>query len=160
MKWIDQYTGNQYSIATEASYPTRMTAQVKTYEDVAPEYRYQPESKCAAADGNVCDKPTIGLLQRRHVSIDLIHYIDKESNRLEEVEAGLVHSGQKVYTEYPDLRREEWQLKTLPALKKIPMAVLLKESGMSRRALQMIRAGRRPYPKNQERLAAIVRSCV
>jgi hypothetical protein len=43
-------------------------------------------------------KQTIGLLQRRHVRIDEIKYIGKESNSLEEFEAGLIHSAQNVYT--------------------------------------------------------------
>lgn len=33
----------------------------------------------------------IGLLQRRHVSVGQIIYIGRESNQLEEVEAGTVH---------------------------------------------------------------------
>jgi hypothetical protein len=137
---------------------TRRTALVKTYDDIAREYKYHPESKCAAADGNVCEKPTIGLLQRRHVFMDLIRYISKESNLLDDVEAGMIHSASRVYTEYPDARRDEWQLKTLPALKKVPMAHLQEQSGMSRSQLFEVLAGRsRPHPRNQERLAEIVR---
>jgi len=51
-----------------------------------------------------CDKQTVGLLLRRHIKIDQIKYIGKESNNLEEVEAGLEHSKQNIYTEYPDPR--------------------------------------------------------
>ena len=54
----------------------------------------------ADSEGNACDKQTIGLLQRRHVHIDPIRYIGKESNHLEAVDAGLIHSEQSVYTEY------------------------------------------------------------
>jgi hypothetical protein len=43
---------------------------------------------------------TVGLLQRRHVKINQIKCIGKESNSLENVEEGLVHSEQSVYTEY------------------------------------------------------------
>lgn len=43
----------------------------------------------------------------------------KESNSLEEVEAGLEHSAENVYTEYLDRRRNEFQTKILPALRKI-----------------------------------------
>ena len=46
-------------------------------------------------------------MQRRHIRIDQIKYIGKESNSLEEVDAGLVHSEQNVYTEFPDPRRDE-----------------------------------------------------
>ena len=63
-----------------------------------------------------------GLLRRRHVRVERIIYIGKESNRLEEIEAGVIHSPDSVYTEYPDPRREEWQTRILPLLKKIPIA--------------------------------------
>jgi hypothetical protein len=70
------------------------------------------------------------LLQRRHVYIDLIRYIGKESNRLEDVDAGLIHSEHGVYTEYVDSRPDEWEVKILPAPKRIPIADLLKECGI------------------------------
>jgi hypothetical protein len=98
------------------------------------------------------------LLQRRHLQIDQIKYIGKESNNLEEVDAGLVHSPQNVYTEYPDRRRDEWQTKILPALKKASLARLVQLSGLSRSTLIEIRAGRaRPHRKNREMLMSIVR---
>jgi hypothetical protein len=86
----------------------------------------------------------------------------KESNHLEDVDAGLMHSEQSVYTEYGDPSRDEWAVRVLPALKKIlkkiPVSDVLKESRMSRSALFEILAGRsQPHPKNQKRLAEIVR---
>ena len=75
---------------------------MKTYVDVLLEYEYHPESKYADAHGKVCGKQTVGLPQRRHVRIDQIEYIGKESNSLEGVEAGLHHSQENVYTEYID----------------------------------------------------------
>jgi hypothetical protein len=131
---------------------------VKTYGDVLLEYEYHPESKCADANGDTCSKQTIGLMQRRHVRMEQIKYIGKESNSLEEVESGLIHSEQSVYTEYPDQRRDEWQTKILPALRKAPLARLVELSGLSRSTLIEIRAGRsRPHRKNRELLATIVR---
>ena len=67
----------------------RQAARVKTYGDVLSEYEYHPEAKCADGDGSACDKQTVGLLQRRHIRIDQMKYIGKESNSLEEVESGL-----------------------------------------------------------------------
>jgi hypothetical protein len=72
------------------------------------ECEFHPEAKCSDVDGNACGKQTVGLLQRRHIEIAQIKYIGKESNSLEEVDAGLVHSAQNVYTEYVDPRRDEW----------------------------------------------------
>jgi hypothetical protein len=157
MPWIDQYTGRPYKITTAADHGSRCAARVKTYGEVALEYEFHSESKCADANGNPCDKPTVGLLQRRHVRVDLIRYIGKESNSLEEVDAGLIHSEHGVYTEYTDARRDEWQVKTLPALKALPLAFLLRESGLSRRAILDIRAGRsRPHARNRMRFAELV----
>jgi hypothetical protein len=62
----------------------------------------------ADASGEPADKQTIGLLQRRHVSVGQIMYIGRESNQLEEVDAGTVHDAAGVYTEYVDPRREIW----------------------------------------------------
>jgi len=157
-KWIDQYSGTEYSISTDADHGNRRAARVKTYDEVARAYEYHPESKCADADGNTCEKPTTGLLQRRHVLIDFIRYIGKESNSLEDVDAGLIHSEHGVYTEYRDSRRDEWIIKIVPALKQVPLAELLEKSGMSRSALFEVLAGRSvPHPKNRDRLAEIAR---
>ena len=156
--WIDQYSGNDYKIMTTGHHGDRHTARVKTYGEVLREYEIHPESKCADARGRPCAKETIGLLQRRHVRIDQIMYVGKESNSLEEVDAGLIHSPENVYTIYTDPRRDEWQTKIMPALRKMPLPILVKISGLSRRALIEIRAGRsRPHRKNQEQLTGIIR---
>jgi hypothetical protein len=51
-------------------------------------------------EGHISGRRTVGLLQRRHIYIDSIRYIGKDSNSLEEVDAGLANSEQSVYTEY------------------------------------------------------------
>jgi hypothetical protein len=156
--WIDQYSGKEYRITTAGAHGDRQTARVKTYGDVLTEYEYHPESKCADADGNTCSKQTIGLMQRRHVRIERIKYIGKESNSLEEVESGLIHSEQSIYTEYPDQRWDEWQTKILPALREASLARLVELSGLSRSTVIEIRAGRsRPHRKNRQLLASLVR---
>jgi hypothetical protein len=156
--WIDQYSGNSYRITTTGHSGTRRTALVKTYGDVLCEYEFHPEAKCADAAGNPCDKQTIGLLRRRHICVEIVRFIGKESNQLEAVDAGLVHSEEAAYTEYVDKSRDEWALKILPALGQVPLAVLIRESGLSKRALMNIRAGRsRPHLSNRTRLVDIFR---
>lgn len=157
-RWIDQYSGKLYRITTDGYHGNRQSARVKTYGEVLREYEFHPEAKCADKDGNPCCKQTTGLLQRRHIKIDLLKYIGKESNSLEDVQSGLIHSDQNVYTEYPDPRRDEWQTKILPVLQKIPLSKLIEVTGKSRRALTDARTGkRRPHPKNQRLLAAVVK---
>jgi hypothetical protein len=95
-----------------------------------------------------------------YIKAEQIKYIGKESNSLDEVEAGAVHSPENVYTEYPDARRDEWTTKTLRALKKVPLILLEKGCGkhLSRRALIDLRAGRsRPHRKNRELLVSVLK---
>ena len=105
-------------------------------------------------------RQTTGLLQRRHIEIDQIKCIGKEPNRLESVDEGMVHSEQKVYTEYADPKRSEWITRIQPALKKAPLRALVKACGkrLSRREIIELRAGRKkPHRKTQELLVAILK---
>lgn len=159
MQWIDQYTGKLYRITTSGHHGSRNTARVKTYGEIVREYEFHPESKCADAAGHVCGRQTVGLLHRRSIYIEFVRCIGKETNNLEDVESGLIHSAQNVYTEYPDPRRDEWVTTIFPALKKAPLDFLVKTSGkkVSRRMIIDARAGRsRPHPKNQELLKSIL----
>jgi hypothetical protein len=162
-EWIDQYTGKRFRITTRGHCGSKRTARVKTYGDIVAEYEFHPESKCADALANPCDRQTVGLLGRRNIKIDQIKCIGKESNSLENVDTGLVHSEKNAYTEYVDPKRDEWQTKIRPALKRIALSRLVKECGsrLSRRELIELRAGRsRPHRKNRELLVAIVSSSV
>ena len=162
MPWIDQHTGKSYRITTAGFHGEREVARVKIYGEVLREYEFHPGSKSADAKGHPSGKQTLGLLQRRHIRVEQITYIGKESNNLEEVESGTIHSAQSVYTEYPDPRREEWQSKILPVLKKIPVGALMKLSGLSRSMLTRALAGRsRPRLRNQKLLKSIFnRLCI
>jgi hypothetical protein len=158
-EWIDQYTGNKYRITTRGHCGLKQTARVKTYGDIGVEYEFHPESKCADTFGNPCERQTIGLLGRRHIKIDQIKCIGKESNSLENVDAGLVHSEKNAYIEYVDPKRDEWTTKIQPVLKKLPLRFLVKKckGHISRRAILDLRAGRsRPHPKNREVLELII----
>jgi hypothetical protein len=158
-EWIDQHSGKKYRITTRGDYGTRHVARVKTYGEVVEEYESHPESKCADADGKPCDRKTMGLLQRRHLKVEQIKCIGKESNNLEEIDAGTIRD-QNVYTEYLDPKRTEWISKIQPALKKQPLHLLVKACGtrISRRELIELRAGRsKPHRKTQEFLVLVLR---
>jgi hypothetical protein len=158
MEWIDQYTGQTYRIRTDGFHGSRGVVRVKTYGDVLREYAFHPGSKSADAQGKPSGRQTIGLLRRRHIRVDQIIYVGKESNKLEEIESGLVHSPQSVYTEYPDPRREEWETKILPALRKFPIRVLARFSNKSPSMLRRTLAGRsRPRRRNQVLLVSVLR---
>jgi hypothetical protein len=158
MTWIDQYSGQPYQITKQGFHGTRGIARVKTYGDVLREYEFHPGSKSADAKGKPSGRQTIGLLQRRHIRVEKIIYIGKESNRLEEIEAGIIHSAQSVYTEYPDPRRQEWETKILPALRKLPIRVLVRLTNKSPSMLRRTLAGRsRPRRRNQILLKSVLR---
>jgi hypothetical protein len=157
-EWIDQYTGKTYRITTTEPHGNRHTARVKTYGDVLIEYEFHAETKNADSDRNPSGKQSMGLLQRRHIQIEQVKYIGKESNVIEDVEAGLAHSEADVYTYYPDPRRDEWETQIRPALKKMPLSVLERETGLSRRMLIYARTGKRkPHRKHQELIISALR---
>lgn len=159
MEWIDQYSGNHYRITTDGFHAQGDVARVKAYNDVLLEYEHHPESKCADENGNPCSKQTVGILSRRHVQIGRIRYIGKESNSLEDVEAGMVHSPENAYTEYPDSSRDEWEVEILPKLRELPLIQLVKETELSRRTLIDLRAGKsRPHPKNLEKIVEAIKT--
>ena len=71
-----------------------------------------------------------GLLHRRHITIDYVKYIGRESNQLEDVDAGLVRANDG-YTEYPDPSRDYWQMAVVPALKQISLKAWQRDTGKS-----------------------------
>jgi hypothetical protein len=133
----------------------RDVARVKTYGDVFEECEWHPETKCADVNGEPANKQTVGLLYRRHISIDHLIYIGRESNQLEDVEAGLVRAGDGAYTEYPDPRRDYWQTAVVPALKQISLKAWQRDTGKSAVILIDARLGRRqPHARHKALLIA------
>ncbi|MDP9370918.1 MAG: helix-turn-helix domain-containing protein [Chloroflexota bacterium] len=147
------YSGQRYRISTSPLSSSPSVARVKTYRDVIEEYRRHPEAKSANASGRPCDRKTVGLLHRRPVTALSITHVGKESNRLEDVQAGLVHDPEKVYTEYTDPRRNPWQTLVLPVLQRMTRVELAARTGLSRSALTAIRSGRAiPRAKTRDKL--------
>lgn len=154
--WFDQYSGKKYQISTGDFHISPNTARVKTFADVIQEYEFHAEWKCADAAGNPSNQQTLGLLNRRHVRVGYVERIGKESNCLEEVEAGLEHSAENVYTVYRPVA--EWETVIVPATKTISLTVLEKETGLTDRMLRKARNGHtKPHVKNQVIIADAVR---
>lgn len=68
-----------------------------------------PEAKSADAEEAVCARRTVGLLRRRVVKETSVVHVRKEANKLEEVETGLEHDPEVIYTEYRDPKRDPWR---------------------------------------------------
>ena len=115
---------------------------------------------CAASRRFSLDAVGAQVLQYLFPRLIAAQQIGKESNSLENVESGLEHDEKNVYTEYVDLKRDEWAAKMFPALKRIPLKVLVERcrGKLSRSALIDLRAGRSwPHRKTRELLMRVLR---
>jgi hypothetical protein len=119
----------------------RRVVLVRSYKDVVEAYTVHPEAKSLAPDGRPCRRSTVGLLSRRPVQASGIHYIGKESNRLEDVEAGTVHRLRDVLSEYHDPDQDPFDLYVIPILAEVPARVLAESAGMHPRKVAAIRNG-------------------
>jgi len=158
MDWFDQYSSESYGITTEGHHGGRGVARVKRYGDVVEEYEWHPETKCVDGADHPCRKQTIGLLRRRRIVLDHIVYIGRESNQLEEVEAGLVRASDGTYVEYQDPLRDYWRERVIPALKTLSLKSWQRDTGKSPAVSIDARAGRRrPHAKHRALLIAYAR---
>ncbi len=105
------------------------------------DYRVHPEAKSLGPDGHPCDKQTIGLLVRRHVTpIPSLRHRGKEGNRIDEREAG-VADPRETHTEYHEPGQDPlWQL-AISVLRKLPAAPTASAAGVSTRTVKRARAG-------------------
>lgn len=139
MRWTDIHSGKRFVITTGDN-GSVSAARVKSYADVVREFQHHPEPKSADFSGNPCSRETIGLLSRRHLQAAEILYIGKESNQLEEVEAGRV-SDWRLVTEIYSSQSSKWTQIVLPLLrtrKRTEIAQLLR---VSERAVSRWRNG-------------------
>jgi hypothetical protein len=157
--WHDLHgTGSWYITTTNATSTDERIVRVKTIRDVFNEHTTHPELKSLDAAGNPCAEHTAGLLRRRPVTIEphSIRYIGKESNRLHDVDAGLVHREDDILASYRDPRdeRDEWSQVHLPRLRKTGVALLHRQTGIPVRTLRDLLAGR-AHPRRKTRAKLI-----
>ena len=142
VQWADAESGRPHRIAT-SPFGGAEAIRVKSIRDIVTLYRRKREAKSLGPDGTVCARETVGLLRRRPVRDLTIRHIGKEANEVEDLVAGLaaaddvtqtlVHKGRGIY---PQL--------ILPALNVVPETRLAEISGVPRRTIDGLRAGRRP----------------
>ena len=129
---------------------------MQSYRDVVTRYQTHLRAKSLGLNGLPCGRRTIGLLQRRPVVLGELVHIGKETNRMEEVEAGIEHSPDEVWNEYTDPGRDPWPTLILPILRQMPIERLLAATGLHQRSLFAIRAGERlPHFRNRNQLIAV-----
>ena len=157
LAWMDRRTGRALKVGTGPNLPP--DTRLKTYRDEIEEDIHHPEPNSLGLDGEVCHRQTKGLLARRPVQIASPELIGKGANRLEEVEAGLVHRFEDVQTSYgsalgplSDAERE--------ALKGIPLRELAQELEVSERYVRMIRnAHLEPSTQVLQRIRWVLADC-
>ena len=154
MRWTDIYSGKTFAITTSAS--SASAVRVKSYCDVIEEYRTHPEYKSLGADGSTPSRESRGLLRRRSVCVRGVRYIGKESNKIEDVEVGLVGELGDVLEEYLS-PETEWTQTLLPYLRSTRRSEIVSKVGISERTVQRWRHGvPRPTPEHQAMLQRLV----
>ena len=155
LRWIDAATREPYKITTTGP-PGEGEALVKTYAGTLAEYRVHPEPKSLGPDGQPCDKETHGLLARRHITLaGHIRHIGKESNKLEDREAGLALDPDETLTNYNNPDQDDYKTLVAPVLRDLPVAETAKATGISERTIKRARAGAgAPHPGNRATLTA------
>jgi hypothetical protein len=77
-----------------------------------------------------------------------VAHVGKEANKLEEVEAGLEHNADVIYTEYRHPARDPWRTQVLPVLRQMPQKELAEATGLSVRRLRDVLA-EQAWPRRQ-----------
>ena len=132
MDWYDRSTGRKYRVRTRPTggYATPGRIIIKTYRDIFAEYLGHEESKSLAPDGGPCRRKTTGLLLRRPVTLlSPLRHIGKESNRLDDRNAGLGDLSD--IAEYGDVEREQFDTLVRPVLRKMGVREVARRTGFS-----------------------------
>ena len=155
LPWRNRLDGQRIGVTTRpGGEPGKV--RLKTYGDIVNEYRLHPEAKSGDPRGGFGRRGSVGVLPRLTVrAVGLPVHIGKESNRLEEVQDGLVSDPDEVYVEYHDERRE-WEA-ALPALRALRddrgWRYLAQVSGLSERALRYaLNGGKMPHREARSEL--------
>jgi hypothetical protein len=120
-------------------------AEPQTLADVVSRYRWHPEAKSLAPDGNLCGPRTEGLLKRTPVTADTpLRYIGKETDRRWEQGEDITMLDPKLLEYCPN---ETARLVADPALqrdaRRVSIRTLAKKAGVSERTVKDTRRGDR-----------------
>ncbi len=153
-QWMDVYSRSRYPVCTGFD-PDPDKACLRTYREVLEGYRVHPESKSAGLNGRPCGRETVGLLRRRHLRVVAVELIGKESNRMEDVQNGLIHDWDEVVESYGLLGSSWWEREILPRLKEVKASELAEAAGVSVRHIKAIRNGDSPGSSSLRRKLAL-----
>jgi hypothetical protein len=141
LDWLDVHSRGRFGVVTGFN-PDPSKACLRSHQEVLSLYRVHPEPKSAAPNGTPCDRATQGLLKRRHLRVVAVELIGKESNRMEDVQNGLVHDWDEVVESFGFASESWWEREVLPKLREAKARDLAKAAGVSVRHIKAIRNGR------------------
>jgi hypothetical protein len=159
LPWRNRRDGKPIEVTTRRD-GERGKARLQTIGDVVVAYRLHPETKSGDPRGGLGRRGSVGVLPRLTVrAAGVPVHIGKESNRLDEVEDGVITDPDDVYVEYRDERRE-WEA-ALPALRRLREEKgwrhLAEAAGLSERSLRYaLNGGKLPHRRARARLQALV----
>jgi hypothetical protein len=144
LRWVNVHDPQRtYSIRTGRPHntPGRTVVVVNTYRDVLADYRTHPEPKALGPDGKPCDKQTVGLLGRRHITpIMPLRHRGKEGQWIDQREAGVADLD-TIHTEYHEPGQDTlWQL-VVGALRGLLVEQTAASAGVSERTVERVRSG-------------------
>ena len=166
--WVDAKTGERVVVLDEAELEDRAKAEsfgaersyapgevvLETYGDKLRQWLYHAEVKMAGPDGKPCGRRTRGLLTPRPVVEGVRHYVGKESNFIDEVEAGEVTDAAQVLTDFGD---DAWGSLVAPVLRAMGYQEAERRSGVRWRRLVGHEASEQP---RQDALVRLVTAAI
>lgn len=157
--WRNRYDpdGPSYNITTDKESPAdEFLGIVQSYADVLHQYRLHPEYKFRGSNGQCCNRLTKGVLVRRPVHLtNRVRLIGKETNRLDEVQAGLIGTLGDVLTKYDDPSDRAFHRLVMPVLDRYSGRELAYLVGSDRRTIDRVRRGQLPRAILAARLGAL-----
>ncbi len=158
LSYVNVHDGKSYRLAR----PGRrlpFDAEAQTYGDVVSRYRWHPEAKSLAPDGNPCTSHSAGLLRRSPVTADGFRYIPKETNRRWEQGEDFSLLDPLVLEYHPN---ETARLVTDPILqrdaRRVSIRALARAAGVSDKTVKAARRSQRLRKSTVEKLAKVLKS--
>jgi len=142
LSWFDLYTGERYRIRTgDVALAVGNVCVVKSYREVLEAFRTRPELKLADAEGQPCAPGTRGMLRRRAIWVIGITHIGRETNDLDDREAGVTDLDQAL-EDFGDGDRDDQELVRL-ALAGVPPRARARGVGDRQKAERFFSKGTR-----------------
>jgi hypothetical protein len=130
-RWTNRFNEHNYCITTDPSHGLIRDdiVTVKTYGETTLDYATHPEPKSNSSTGEPCSRQTVGLLALRPVTPTIIVSIGKESNRLEDVQGGLLDDEDHPLHRYSDRDLLIFRELAVPILKHLGVRETARRTG-------------------------------